>query len=372
LIEGDPGTQRFLPPADRSSGVDIDQYSFIGPWVDSRTKKRVVDLGPDLVHCYEPRTAPLSAALQLSRLSGARLCVRFADDDELLAREAGGSGIRGKLGRPLMLALGMLFPRLWPYKNPLLYRRMLREEASFDAITSTLAETIAHRYGVECRSILPAVPATEQPRADPSVRQRLRLPQSDRLVVYTGSVFRPHFDDFALLLRAFGLLAGQDESAHLVLAGRMAPRYRAQEEQLRRLAGAGADRIHFLGFVEDPSNLRSLMLEASVLVQPGAPSEFNRYRLPAKVHDYLLTGRPVVTFAAGFGALLRDRVDAALTHSGEPEELGAALAWVLADADRAEAIGESGRRRALELFDPAKIASQTLDYYRDALAATTR
>ena len=326
----------------------------------------VAEFGPDLVHCYEPRTAPLSASLQLSRQEGAALCVRFADDDESLAREAGGSGLRGRLGRPAMLAAGTLFPRFWPYKHPLLYRRMVRRATGFDAIVPTLAEAVSERYGVECESILPAIPLQDPPRPKQDLRERLGLP-SGPIVLYTGSVYRAQYPDLDLLLRGFRHLAERNPEAQLVHTGRIADRY--EPDRLRALTGAGAERTHFLGFLEDYEDVQGLLAGAAVLVQPGAPTDFNRLRLPAKVHDYLLAGRPTVTFAVGFGELLSDRVDAVLTQGGEPEELASAIEWVLADEARAEGVGAAGRERALELFDPVAIVAQTAAYYERAIAA---
>jgi glycosyltransferase involved in cell wall biosynthesis len=365
LIEGDPATLRFA--TDRDTSVEVHEYGFSGPFVDRRTRALVDRFGPDVVHCYEPRTAPLSASLQLNRRTGAALCVRFADDDESLAKEAGGSGLRGRLGRPAMLAAGTLFPRRWPYKHPLLYRKMVARAAGFDAIVPTLAEAVSERYGIECESILPAIPLAPPPRRQTGLRERLGLPTGGPLVLYTGSVYRAQFPDLDVLLRAFAEIATTEPDAQLVHTGRIAPRY--EQDRLRAKTGTGADRVHFLGFLEDPADLQALMAEAAALVQPGSPTDFNRLRLPAKVHDYMLTGRPTVTFAVGFGELLADRQNAVLTQTGEPAELAAAVEWVLADRERAEEIGRRGRARALELFDPESIARQTIAYYERALTA---
>jgi glycosyltransferase involved in cell wall biosynthesis len=202
------------------------------------------------------------------------------------------------------------------------------------------------------------------------LRERLGLPGAGQIVLYTGSVYRAQYPDLEVLLRAFAELAESHPDAVLVHTGRIAPRYGL--DQLRSMAGAGADKIHFLGFLEDPADLQALLAEASVLVQPGAPTDFNRLRLPAKVHDYLLAERPTVTFGVGFGELLRDREDAVLTQTGEPGELATSIEWVLADPDRAEEIGRRGRMRALELFAPSAIASQTVTYYESALARSRR
>lgn len=364
MIEGDPGTQRFA--RQENSAIAVHDYGFSGPLVNRRTRSLVADFGPDVVHCYEPRTAPLSASLQLARREEAALCVRFADDDESLAKEAGGSGLRGRLGRPAMLAAGTVFPRRWPYKHPLLYRQMVKRAGGFDAIVPTLAQAVSERYGIECESILPAIPEGEPPKPSSDLRRRLGLPQTGPLILYTGSVYRAQYPDLEMLLHAFAQVAAVDPDAQLVHTGRISPRYGL--DQLRAITGAGAERSHFLGFLEDPGDVEALLAEAAVLVQPGAPTDFNRLRLPAKVHDYLLAGRPTVTFGAGFGELLHDREDAVLTQTGEPAELATAIQWVLADRDRADAIGRQGRLRALEIFDPEAIAAQTIAYYERALA----
>jgi len=362
LVEGDPATVRLVGGG--AGGVDLGGYRFAGPVLSRATVARARAFRPDVIHCYEPRTAPLSAALELARRTGAPLCVRFADDDELLFREAGGTGWRRRVGRPALLAAGTLLPNRWPYKHPLHHRRMLARATGYDAITPALAAEVSRRYGVHCRGILPAVPAPPPAAPDPGLRERYGLQAQAPIVLYTGSVFRPHYPDFKLLLRAFGDLVEDHPDALLVHTGRFADRY--DENSMRAAAGAGGDRLRFLGFLQELEDLNALMAEAAVLVQPGAPSDFNRLRLPAKVHDYLLAGRPTVTFAVGFGELLEDRGDAVLTRTADPGELAAAIGWVLDDRRRADVMAAAGRRRALELFAPDVAVAQTLDLYTAA------
>lgn len=362
LIEGDVGTIRFA--SERALGLDVDRYEFSGPVITAATRRRAAGFSPDVVHCYEPRTAPLSASLQISRREGCPLLVRFADDDDALAREAGGTGLRGLVGRPCLLAAGTLFPGLWPYRHPLLFRLMRRRAAGYDAITPMLAEAITSRYGIPCEAILPAMLRKPPPSRQPGIRARLGLPEDAVLVTYTGSVYRAQYPDFELLLRGFARLAHRQPDVHLVHSGRIAHRYR--KERLLELAGAGSGRTHFLGFLEDPVDVDGLLAESAVLVQPGAPTDFNRLRLPAKVPEYLLSGRPTITFGVGFGELLEDRRNAVLTEGPEPEELASAIEWVLADPDKAAAVGKRGREKARELFDPAAAAAQTIALYESA------
>lgn len=362
LVEGDPATVRLA--GGDTSGIEVGAYRFTGPLLTRETVARVTAFAPDVVHCYEPRTAPLAASLELSRRLEVPLCVRFADDDELLYREAGGSGWRGRIGRPALLAAGTLLPNRWPYKHPVHHRRMLARATGYDAITPALAAEVSRRYGVDCQGILPALSPEPPVAPRDDLRERYGFEAEAPIVLYTGSVFRAHYADFEILLRAFGDVVARRPDALLVHTGQFADRYR--EASLREAAGAGGPRIRFLGFLDQLEDLGALMAEAAVLVQPGAPSDFNRLRLPAKVHDYLLTGRPTVTFAVGFGELIEDHVHAALTRTADPGELATAIGWVLDDRARADAMGREGRKRALELFAPRVAVEQTLALYATA------
>lgn len=366
LVEGDPRSIESVP--ERPDGVLVDGFRFRLGALTAETWSRVEAFQPDLVHCYEPRTGPLRAALSISRRCSVPLFVRFADDDELLYREALGAGVR-RLGRPLLMAAALLRPAIWPYKHPVWHRRMRRDAAAYDAIVPALAELMADRLCAPCRPILPAMPLSPGAAVpDRHLVKELGLPAGATVIAYTGSVFRPHFPDFELLLRAFDEIATRIPDAYLVHTGRIATRYSADD--LARRCGAGRDRAHFLGYVDDGAAVEELLMEASVLAQPGAPSDFNRYRLPAKLQDYMLSGTPMVTFSVGFGELLRDGEDALLTRTAQPQELAEAILRILNDEDLGRALAQNAQRRARELFAPDAIAHELLAYYEEYLDAT--
>jgi glycosyltransferase involved in cell wall biosynthesis len=109
------------------------------------------------------------------------------------------------------------------------------------------------------------------------------------------------------------------------------------------------------------------MRRADVLVQPGAPSEFNRLRFPSKLPAYLASGTPTVTYAAGPGELFEDRVEVLKTHTGEPEELADRMREVLDDGRLREKLARGGPAAAARLFHPERCTDALLEYYRAAL-----
>ncbi len=82
---------------------------------------------------------------------------------------------------------------------------------------------------------------------------------------------------------------------------------------------------------------------ADAFVQPGAPDDFNRYRLPSKLPEFLAIGRPVVLPACNLGNELVDGKDALLLREGDALEIVARLEQLLDDRELAARLGSAPR-----------------------------
>ncbi len=122
-----------------------------------------------------------------------------------------------------------------------------------------------------------------------------------------------------------------------------------EEERLRLLA-ADDDRIELLGFVPD-DDLPGLYAGARAV--PFVPYDEDYGLITVEA---LALGTPVVTCrdSGGPTELLRDGVDGLVT-APDPAALGAALAQLATDPDRARRMGETGRRRAGRITWPAVV-----------------
>ena len=90
-----------------------------------------------------------------------------------------------------------------------------------------------------------------------------------------------------------------------------------------RLPHLGAGLIE-LGWVAR-RHIPELLAAADVLVQPGRPDDFNDYRFPSKVPEFLASGRPVVLPRTNIGLHLRDRREALLLDLGSAAEIAEAV-----------------------------------------------
>jgi hypothetical protein len=99
------------------------------------------------------------------------------------------------------------------------------------------------------------------------------------------------------------------------------------------------------------ADLPDLLALADVFVQPGKMDPFEDLRLPGKLTEIMAVGRPVVMPDVNIAHLFRDGVDAVLTRTGTAEEIAAKCIELFADPQRAQKIGQAGRRFAEKNFD---------------------
>ena len=139
--------------------------------------------------------------------------------------------------------------------------------------------------------------------------------------------------DHATLLRAFRTVVDA-RPAVLRLVGDGPER--AAAEALTRELGL-EDSVEFLG---DRSDVERLLADADVFVLASYAVE----NLPFAVLEAMAAGLPVVATDVGaLAELVRDGVTGALVPARDPEALAGAVTGLLADSDRARALGLAGR-----------------------------
>lgn len=149
-------------------------------------------------------------------------------------------------------------------------------------------------------------------------------------------------------------------AARVTLAGNYERNYRAELESLAEEVGV-AQRITFAGWVEGPEK-RALLRRAALLVLPSYSENFGNVVLEA-----IAAGCPaLVTEGVGAADVVRE-TGAGRVTSGEPRELGNALAELLAEPERLREMGRVGSRIAIERFSWQAIARRMEGEYRRLL-----
>ncbi len=216
---------------------------------------------------------------------------------------------------------------------PSLLRAAIARGALVHAVSRFVADEVIEHLGADHQQVGVAYSGVPPVGPGDAARGR-RLARSERYVLALGTV-EPR-KDLPLLVRAFDALAGQRPDVRLVLAG---PNGWGAEALAVALAGAShRRRIVRLGWVSN-NDRAALLAGASVLAYPSRYEGFGFPPLEA-----MAAGVPVVATAAG--ALPEVVGDAAvLVKVGDGDALAGALASLLDDAERREALVAAGRRR---------------------------
>jgi glycosyltransferase involved in cell wall biosynthesis len=207
---------------------------------------------------------------------------------------------------------------------------------------------------------------------DPALRSALGIPEDALLVAVLSRLDR--LKGLEVFIQAAAEVARRVPRARFLVAGdRVLVRdgeavtesaYRdGLAESARRLGLAG--RIVFTGFRLD---VPELLAESAVSVLPSLSEGLSN-----TVLESMAAGVPVVaTAVGGTPEAIEDGVSGLLVPARDPKALAAAIAALLANPERARALGEAGRRRVAERFSLDVMVRRTERLYEGLLGAADR
>lgn len=239
---------------------------------------------------------------------------------------------------------------------PAFIRRAVRRGAWVHTHSRFVADEVIHAFGADperVRVVWSGIPPMGAPGAAPS------LPFG-RYILAVGTV-EPR-KDYPGLVRAFDAVAAERPDVGLVIVG--ADGWGADELRESVAHSPHRDRVVHLGYLDEGS-LVAVLRDAALLAYPSRYEGFGYPPLQA-----MAAGVPVVATTAGsIPEVVGDA--AVLVGPGDSDALGAAMAGVLDDRDRAGRLGEAGRARAGD-FSWEACARGISGIYADAASRTTR
>jgi len=136
------------------------------------------------------------------------------------------------------------------------------------------------------------------------------------------------------------------------------PKLTALRERLKR--DGLSEHVRLQGFVADPVRI---MAEVDVVVHPADHESFGRVLVEA-----MAAGLPVVSVRGGGAAeIVVDGVTGLLAAPDDASGLAACVERLAGDAALRTAMGEAGRRRAVEVYGLAQCVDRMADVYLEAM-----
>jgi glycosyltransferase involved in cell wall biosynthesis len=246
--------------------------------------------------------------------------------------------------------------------HPARYPELLESAAGVTMITGELDE---FNFGRRPHHI--ARPGVDHERFRPDLaptvtRAELGLRDDDFVIVYHGVGHFANLRELFSLYLAVQLLQRRGRPVKLVRLG--STRLGGVDPRTLRALMDGVPDLGDVPWREIPGYLAL----ADAYVQPGAPNDFNRYRLPSKLPEFFAMGRPVILPACNLADDLTDGEDALLLHDGDALEIAARVERLLDDRDLARRLGARAREFALNRLSWPRNAEQLAAFYRRLLA----
>ena len=322
-----------------------------------------LDDAPTLIHCWTARESVRLAGAAVIGSLGCPYFIHLEDNDEVVTRSL--------LGIAAAQASRMS-SRDWDERvpstlsHPFRSRDFISRAAGVTIIVDTLRALVPDNLPVHL--LEPGIDtALLNPGFDPNDRSELCLmlgvPSDARIVVYTGNIHAANAEEMLALYNAIHVLNRRGTKVHLIRTGTdWCPGFNYEFERLSKKY------VTQLGFV-DRGRLVDLLKLADVFVQPGTAGEFNDYRLPSKLPEFLASGHPLILPATNVGLRLRDGTDALLLRRGDATEIADRVADVLADHELADRLGRNARSFAVENFNWQRSALGLENFYHATLAA---
>jgi glycosyltransferase involved in cell wall biosynthesis len=212
------------------------------------------------------------------------------------------------------------------------------------------------RPGVDIERFRPELPPTV-------TRRDLGLRAEDFVLVYHGVGHWANLRELFSLYLAVKLLQRSGRRVRLVRLGSTKPGG-VDPRTLQALRDGEPD-LGDIPWREVPGYLAL----ADAYVQPGAPDDFNRYRLPSKLPEFLAMGRPVVLPACNLADDLSEGENALLLHRGDALEIASRVEQLMDDRALGERLSRGARDFAEEHLSWPRNAAALAGFYRGLLAA---
>ncbi|MEM1205032.1 MAG: glycosyltransferase [Acidobacteriota bacterium] len=214
-------------------------------------------------------------------------------------------------------------------------------------------------YGVDGGIFFPDVARGED------WRRRLGIPNSAPMVLSVGRMATKK--GYQVLMEGLEALMTRHATCHVVLAGAG-----DRLDEFRRAAEPWASRVHFPGSVLRDT-LPDLYRAADLFTLPAVHDpKGNVDGLPNVILEGMASGLPIVASEiSGIPLAVEDGVHGRLVPEQDPGALVDALVELLEDPRRCRAMGEAGRRRALEELSWDAVAGRYRAAYDLALGAAS-
>ena len=313
----------------------------------------------DIIHAWTPRDPVRQVVIKLLHQHTSRLIVHMEDNEEYITAHSSDLTFQQLQQLPDYQLNDIIKPH---YMHPRRGPALLEMADAISIITPSLSRFVPP--GTPSAVIHPIIDsALFRPHNPPeSLRADLSLSPEDRIITYTGGVHPINRSDIIGLYEMTSLINAGGTPCKLIHTG---PGSCQLASQLPREKAA---HVKAMGMV-DRNQIPQLLALADVLVQPGPIDDYNTYRLPSKIPQFLSMGKPVILPATNIGLALKDRQQAVVLNDTSPQSFANACLEVFNSPQLAARLANGAHQFATQAFNIDTNASTLEDLYLSIMNA---
>ena len=310
-----------------------------------------------IIHAWTPRECVHQLTKKLVEKSGCRYVVHLEDNEEIITSSQTGLSW-AHLETFSDIELDKLIPK--HLSIPRSYQQFLRNSCAVTIITDSLKSFVP--CGVQYHVLEPGVDTniyrqdlTTEHRNE--LRQELYIKPSTRVIVYHGNMHSANKREVFSLYTAVLILKRRGFDVILIRAGKdFCDGFDVSMEYLTKKS------VINLGYLSRDDLIRTLKI-SDVFVQPGSVDEFNIFRLPSKIPEFLSLGRPVIVPRTNIGLKLKDGEEAIMLDRGDGVEIADKIQLIIQDEELELRLGNGARKYAKNKLSWSCNASSLVKFY---------
>ncbi|MBV9154760.1 MAG: hypothetical protein JO097_00750 [Acidobacteriaceae bacterium] len=311
--------------------------------------------GPDIVHAWTPREIVRKFCEQLLQVHQCRLFIHLEDNEWHL--------LSCFLGEPFQKIASLPAHELDAKVPPTLSHPQRGVDFLKSATGITVIIDRLRELAPPEKLVLELWPAARRdlfgPRPKQPVQKRIAgLPENVTVLVYTGNVHYANAHEVRSLYLAVAILNREGHPTAIVRTGRdFFPFLGPEENWARRYSSE-------LGIVPYEA-IPDVLALADILVQPGSPDEFNDYRFPSKLPEFLSIGRPLVLPNTNVARRMKHRQHGFILAKSNAVSIATAVREIMSDRALYDSLSKGALAFSEEHLSWEKSAKKLETFYRE-------
>lgn len=341
-------------PDEHFSDSSISSSLKVMPWSEAAAFRFSNEQEADFLHAWTPRQHVAKITRELALAHGCNYLVHLEDNEYVVTSSQLGMTQAELMARPESFSIPTTLA------DPVDMHDFLRSSAGVTVLIKSLLKfKPGNLPGLEIW------PAAEKEKfhpiqADPLLRRQLGLGDHSKVIVYHGNVHSANVHEVRSLYLAIAALWRAGLDIFMVRLGKdfvdpLSDAMREFEQRIIHVPFQPRERIH------------QFLALADLFVQPGRVDEFNIYRFPSKLPEFLAMGKPVILPATNIGCSLIHGENAYLLKSGDALEITSAIQSILNDEALAARLSDGALHFSDENLSWTRSGRKLADFYNLAL-----